>query len=1755
MPRPIKRGSNILREYLDPDEDEDDVLDLQHRRLSRPYDVIPHSGSPQTLRSKKTANETIQKPNTDNHHPIETNRRKRIDGMIGVEHSVDEDEEVYFGRQSYSTNNNNKKTPPPQPSQLRSDENPDAIETTRQLFSPFSPLNPRRRRQRRRQHSRTIDWKDEAQADLSLSVCRKVSVVVQVIEDEPQQQKEQQQVCLFPLHDPNRNPSSSPEKSLLRNKHDKRLDWEDQEQVIPSRDIVVVNPDAFGKFIPSKITMDTARMVAQLAHAESEDWTRIYKFNQVLWNWNAVEGFHSLAAAVANDVVAPGSIAQRVIIQMGKCRSREGVDAPSGLFGIVGQQSVARVFAAEDTPTTQDILHRYGLVGLTVSTMLSKLPHGTRNVANVSAPDETKPLDLTLSVLEISDEEMLHDLLANKPFAQKAGVQIRRLEQGFVVTGLSESPIQSLKQLGHCIRRAFAMALHKNRRMGRGHIVATVSVGNTMAASKRACVQFVDLANVQSTGNDPKIARRNAAIRKSKALLGSVLRASLLKEAGNDTVVSFRETLLTKVLQRSMAQIDSKAIVLATVSSSTQTYEETMSTLRYVSRLLFAPNMAPQSPFKVSSSSAVDSSTLGTTSPTVSTDQSSSAAAFSSLAAFEGQERLLLEKMVSDPRQRLAKAMKSTAVATTPRKDAASATAKARFDLSEEYDYTPSTRYADPRDVSNTGRLSKAVMREQESLLSPDGTDIPGDWYDIPDSMPTPLAGSKKGQNHRNDLTLDDFPERAGHDHEPITVDNLDFFNAERETDVSMVENIPSYDLEQDFLPTTSEMFDATEEHFNDTSQDNEYNNQDYMDNVEEEKQNAIPFPSDPMFLVEQDPVLSSLDGTEERRRYSPSSSIEGLEEKRSLEQILRHSSSNEDDLEEPNHDGELKEASLENILAETGSNVDGTNDNDTNTFEYDNPSPDAIVKPNALSVASTEPLSLADKDNSRNALLDERDLDELLQSMDDLSSSQLERSDGGNEDKVDDLQFSDHYQEELDFIDHQLVDADDVAADSNLVSLSMEQVVDAETQYDSPTTHAPGQRIWDKGMGNAENATSEFTKSSDDVKSKYGPETNPALKPNFDSTWENGLDNKSPNETENEHAWELLQPFHTEVEGVHHEKRKNHLMGEAILSPWSSNWDKFTKTQQSRVPPPSSTSHSTKRNVLDEIEELQSALDKVKQTNMSVWQSSLNSIEKLRQFQSSQQNAMHRLTLERDEAKSQIELLKEDIERERRKYHQERMQLESALSSAKTNMEKLKVERSEVVKIAEEAIGTQAELEQKVSELEVRIASQIATSVPVDEYNALEESNAFLEQNVRALQDEIVQYKTQLSERNVNIAELQLTLKTFENEQKRLTDVQVQYRKEIEQLRAKLDESFVAECDAAALRSENEHLRQELRTTISKSCQQEADLLRDIKTKEAHITLCEENIERLKETLVTTEDLKEKETSALRTQVQDLRDELHRSVEKETNYLAEIEHSKQQVSNIMLENEVLSDEFQKTRDALSQRVADIEELSQNIKAFMSEKEQDKSKIARMEKSLEDFQRETRSRVEKVVRHRNEAASLLEKTLAENKKLMETNEKLQAAISDMKARHRDVSDFDTSKTVRRNAATLKENYPDFENIRLRQEWHTRGANNAEKLDERHQLHVAESRRPSFINEAGTRNNMLDPVGGSSLLDDRLHLQRAEEVAAFLALTAKSNVDRNNAESKHLKQQLYALEDEKDAEISSLKVRIRALERRLNETYK
>lgn len=107
------------------------------------------------------------------------------------------------------------------------------------LLSPFSPL------------LKGKEQREEFLEYVSLQPCRKVSIVVRVL---PTSEDDDDQRCIFPQIRGNARLPSTVQKPKT------------------PRDMVVVNPAAFGTHIPSQVTMETARLVTQVAKQSCEDW-------------------------------------------------------------------------------------------------------------------------------------------------------------------------------------------------------------------------------------------------------------------------------------------------------------------------------------------------------------------------------------------------------------------------------------------------------------------------------------------------------------------------------------------------------------------------------------------------------------------------------------------------------------------------------------------------------------------------------------------------------------------------------------------------------------------------------------------------------------------------------------------------------------------------------------------------------------------------------------------------------------------------------------------------------------------------------------------------------------------------------------------------------------------------------------------------------------------------------------------------------------------------------------------------------------------------------------------------------------------------------------------------------------------------------------------------------------------------------------------------------------------------------------------
>ncbi|CAJ1953523.1 unnamed protein product [Cylindrotheca closterium] len=159
------------------------------------------------------------------------------------------------------------------------------------LLSPFSPL------------LKQSDTRGEYLQYVSLQPCRKVTCVVKVL---PLGDNDNEQRCVFPQ-------MKSESASLSQN-------------------VVVVNPSAFGKHIPSHVTLETARLVSKAT--DTSDWARLYNLHHVVWptmgssvsfdSSNDQSSVDSLSRAIAQDAMV--ELQSSVIISLGAQFDGEGSD-------------------------------------------------------------------------------------------------------------------------------------------------------------------------------------------------------------------------------------------------------------------------------------------------------------------------------------------------------------------------------------------------------------------------------------------------------------------------------------------------------------------------------------------------------------------------------------------------------------------------------------------------------------------------------------------------------------------------------------------------------------------------------------------------------------------------------------------------------------------------------------------------------------------------------------------------------------------------------------------------------------------------------------------------------------------------------------------------------------------------------------------------------------------------------------------------------------------------------------------------------------------------------------------------------------------------------------------------------------------------------------------------------------------------------------------------------------------------------------
>lgn len=485
--------------------------------------------------------------------------------IVGESHDLDEEEEEEFQRlgitrsaseekstQLRASHRKQRRGTPQSSTGMISPQLTEARSFVNGLLSPFSPLLKQQ------------DQREEYLEFVSLQPCRKVSVIVRVL---PCQEDEQR--CLFP-HVKTANPLIQKPKS--------------------PHDMVVVKPSAFGKVIPSTFTMETARLVAQVAHISSEDWARLYEFNHVMWPTSNDDEQETSAAAPQDQFSTMDSLSRAVV-------QDALVERQSSLLISTGQ-----------APTC-------------VGANFDRNCQLTKVIDHCNRILESKAV-ATVSMVEIAEgKDTFRDLLNRR----NKSISIRHVDmKGAVLEGLSQIPIDEIHN--HWPKTQPAT------------VVATVSIWDNAVSHEMDREPDSQITCVELSRSADSAARK---AKSSSVSLGLALRQLLLHSVeGTDPAISFRESNITKILQRSLES--SKIVLLASVSQLSQDYETTLATLNFLRSLIVKPGKTASSPFSKQQMANADETTESTTEVA------------DKLQEYAGDESIL-EHILADPRQRLAK--------------------------------------------------------------------------------------------------------------------------------------------------------------------------------------------------------------------------------------------------------------------------------------------------------------------------------------------------------------------------------------------------------------------------------------------------------------------------------------------------------------------------------------------------------------------------------------------------------------------------------------------------------------------------------------------------------------------------------------------------------------------------------------------------------------------------------------------------------------------------------------------------------------------------------------------------------------------------------------------------------------------------------------------------------------------------------------------------------------------------------------------
>ncbi|KAH8378705.1 hypothetical protein KR009_000879 [Drosophila setifemur] len=234
------------------------------------------------------------------------------------------------------------------------------------------------------------------------------------------------------------------------------------------------------------------------------------------------------------------------------------------VYGATGAGKTFTMLGSEVTP---------GLTFLTMRDLFEK----------IQAQNDVRKFDVGVSYLEVYNEQVMNLLTKSGP------LKLREDSNGVVVSGLCLTPIYSaeglLKMLALGNSHRTQHPTDANAESSRSHAIFQVHIRITerKTDTKRTVkLSMIDLAGSERAASTKGIGVRfkeGASINKSLLALGNCIN----KLADGLKHIPYRDSNLTRILKDSLGG-NCRTLMVANVSMSSLTYEDTYNTLKYASR-------------------------------------------------------------------------------------------------------------------------------------------------------------------------------------------------------------------------------------------------------------------------------------------------------------------------------------------------------------------------------------------------------------------------------------------------------------------------------------------------------------------------------------------------------------------------------------------------------------------------------------------------------------------------------------------------------------------------------------------------------------------------------------------------------------------------------------------------------------------------------------------------------------------------------------------------------------------------------------------------------------------------------------------------------------------------------------------------------------------------------------------------------------------------------------------------------------------